>query len=153
MRGSLVLALVLGSSLAARSAHADDCKRSQKHVLGVMKTLDGAASTALTLWTECMFSGPDQTRVDKITKVTTRAFSVLKTLRDPEPRCIKSGDFVKAVGTVGNSVGQRLGLAWATCSPTAQARGLQLAAQGKTTEEIEQAMGQMAKDWISGITK
>ncbi|MBP8810551.1 MAG: hypothetical protein KBG48_09745 [Kofleriaceae bacterium] len=139
------------AALAAAPARADDCARTERKVKSIMRTIDTAGTKAVELWSRCLFHGPDPKAVAKLTAITKGAFAALTGLPDPAPACVKAGDFGRAVGTLGNSAGQRFGLAWSTCSPQAQARVAQLAAAGKPVEEIEAELGKMAEAWIGAI--
>jgi hypothetical protein len=147
------IAIMVVLALGAQPAHAEDCKKAEKSMLVAMKALDKAGQMAIDLVAQCMFRGTDDRAVAKLASAAKTAFSSLSKLKDPAASCVKGGNPADAMKTVGNAAGQRLGLAWALCSPKAQARVAEMHKQGAKLEDIKTELGNMGGAWMQSLMK
>jgi hypothetical protein len=141
------------SVLGASPALAEDCKKSEKLMLAAMRTFDKMGQVGVDLTAQCMFRGTDAKAVAKLTTTAKTAFASLASLRDPAPACIKVGDVASTFRTIGQSAGQRIGLAYALCSAKVQAHAAKRTQEGATLEVIKAEVGKMAEAWLGDLMK
>ncbi|MEZ4398507.1 MAG: hypothetical protein R3B06_00705 [Kofleriaceae bacterium] len=154
LRLSVIVTVVIAAlAYAPAPSAAETCKAAEGRALKLMRRLDAAGQGAVTIGARCMFHGTDAKAVAKLSTIARSTFADLGRQGPPDPACVKVGAFDKAVGTLANSMGQRLGLAWALCSAEAQATVEAMTAKQAPQADIEAAVGKLAQAWLTDQLK
>ena len=149
IRGALIASVLT----IAAPATAEPCQDLENAALALARNMDKVGALAVDSVVHCMFHGPDDKAVDKLSAAARKGFAASMSHPTAGASCIKGGDPVTMFRALGNASGLRMGLAWSLCSTKARARITEMVKNGAKQADIEADVGKMAATWIEGVLK
>ena len=132
-------------------ASADPCGAAEKYMGDEIRSYMALGKTATDMIAVCVWHGPDDKAVEKLGKLVSTTFAERPPPAEARKCTREVGDVGQLMGSLGQSVGIQVGLAWVRCSTKATSYVVEEHKKGTSQDVIKAALEKMGSAWMDSL--